>query len=511
MGNKHDEHPHSITNRHEGRLIPARAAQTAFTPRADLTYRLIEGISLTDADAAQSLLSGAILRDCQFRNVNFRRCDLDGCRMERCSFVGCDFLNDEFRAVNIAGSSFEGCSLAGAFFSDATVIDTAFRDSSFELLNATSTSFLECAFTRCALRGSSITHTRYERCSFEGMLLGDCTFLYNILAACKFADCGITIESLGMLYGLDQDALAAMNLVYLGAALPPEFPRDPRSLRAFYLERKWYFGASIIAISARLASTLYCVRSCLATIADRYAAGHALSIDEIRFLSQLLIELDRSSRLPVQSCLDVLSTTRAILDARPTAPNLGVGRDLTALRELSSTAHMHMLGMFDRLEEAIPPDAFMSAVPMAIHAEFEVQPRVELTQVLREIANALGAAADLEVRYERSGSFETLLIAPAKIAAAFLLLLYLVNGLVIQITILKGRIQQLTHRQLPKQYQDIVRTTANPVPDLLRKPLTRIFELIPHMPWTESEDLGGLSEHNIRSIRVSEPEGTKKE
>ena len=62
-------------------VIHSRAeAETALvlSPHSDFTYKLLENQRFQKRDSRQSLFNGAMVRNCEFLEIDFSRCDFEG-------------------------------------------------------------------------------------------------------------------------------------------------------------------------------------------------------------------------------------------------------------------------------------------------------------------------------------------------------------------------------------------------------------------------------------------------
>lgn len=470
-------------------------------PRADLTYRTFEGLTLTDRSLERSLLTGALFRSCIFSNVELRRCDLDGTRIEGCQFTGCSFENVDLRSSTIVRSTFKNCNFDEALISDCTFFESALEQTS---LSAT---ISECSFTAshlvdCSLEGASFLQSRFDHSVIQRMTLGDCTFLYNIMKECTFSEVRINAESLGMVYGLTPENVAEMGLVYLGQDQRILVSENLAALVETYETRRWYFGVAVMRMNFRLTSTVYAIAEYLKTL----KAGGALKRDEVGFFARVLEDLAGDHRLPLMSCITAIEIVNDLLGRTPSGePDQQKQAEL--LRSLSGRLMMTLAKLLDLFEERrLPVDDFGTDREIQLDLRFRSRPALAASALLKQIARVSGLPVDGSSRTldTRTGSYIEIVRTTLLSAVALQTFLYLLNGSIVQITELRARLKVLAKRRLPAPYRTSALQPAQNLPPSLVGPVRKLLAHSTGLDWLEDPNLRGYDASNLIEGSISD-------
>jgi hypothetical protein len=474
----------------------------AFEPRSDLRFRLIDGLTVHDRSVLASAFSGTVLRDCRFVNVEFARSDLDGMRIERCHFAGCDLSRIDLRSSIVSNSEFTDSSLESADLLDTAFIETTFRNVSFTRTSTHGAHFERCTLSRSPLDGASWTLCALRDCVFDEMLLGDCTFMYNVMKGCTFTASSADVECIGMVYGLSRENMTSLRYLYDGEE--QEIPDDAdviALLAALYAERRWGVGVMVMRLNFGLTSRVYAIREYFRWLTDGLAAEMVVKTEEIDFLGMLFRDLRASRALPllnVAECIDVLNgpVAASIAHLSDTRAYELIGRFAGSLQGIL----VQMLDEFER-ERIRVPGRGAADRPLVVRATFDERPALPLSALLRDVALASG----LPVGYEsvtvetRAGSFIELVATSVVSVLGLQILLVLLNGCVIQATELKERVRRFMAPVAPLEYRALARQPRQITPQLAHS-FEALSAYVLRQPWFGRYDLGGFSTDNFRAL-----------
>jgi uncharacterized protein YjbI with pentapeptide repeats len=284
-----------------------------FSRRSDLTYRRIESVTVSGADMYMSLLTGSLIRGCEFNKVLFNRSDLDGVRVERTTFIECDFTNCDIRSSLFVGCKFESCTFTGAFIDDCQLQGCELVGCNFERATLTNCDLLKSTLNACEVPQTSILHNKLYSCTVADMNFGDCTILYVILRDCQLTGISISAECVGGIFGVTREQLDQANIFYLGEH--EQVPPDADLLALIYeqyWQRKWHIGQLVFNLNFGLVSTIEAFNAYLSLSYKRFAEFGFVKGDELEFVGDLLEELAYLERLPLLSALKVLEWCTAL-------------------------------------------------------------------------------------------------------------------------------------------------------------------------------------------------------
>jgi hypothetical protein len=88
-------------------------------------------------------------------------------------------------------------------------------------------------------------------------------------------------------------------------------------------------------------------------------------------------------------------------------------------------------------------------------------------------------------------------------------ILFLGNGILIQLQQAQARIRQLQKKRTPKKFLVLARQGQQPVPKIFREPLNRLLRYALGLPWIHSDNLGGLDSRNLQAVELESTEEKK--
>jgi len=238
-----------------------------FHQRADLTYRTIENLTISKADAFQSLFTGSLLRKARFQEVIFSRSDLDGIRAERCEFSDCDFSLCDIRSSHFTKCAFINCKLSDCYVDACEFVEYELAKCSFQNSSVTHSIFSNTKLDKCELGRSTQLHNRYYDCTIEQTTLGDCTFLYAIFRDCTLVNVILNAESVGAILGLTRKQVSESPSIYLGEVQGRLSPADDvaKLFMAEYQKRRWYLGELVLNLNFGSSSIIEALEGILQT------------------------------------------------------------------------------------------------------------------------------------------------------------------------------------------------------------------------------------------------------
>lgn len=267
--------------------------------RGDFTYQLIRNLNIEGRSFARSLWAGAILKDCHFTRTDFSKSDFAGTKFINCTFIECNLEPDELRSCLLQDCLFEDCNLAGLHSISSQFRSCQFRNCDMQRLTLRESYLQNCQFENSPMPRSSITLNRFEGCSFVNQTLGDATILFVFFVECSFRDCTFNAESVGFSFGLSREALAGMQLIYLGDQQAPPDEMDVISLLIdSYKARRWFLGVCLLQLNFSVTPDIVALRAYLDALGFDAKRNGRLDLDEVTFFVMVLEELGNQKRLP---------------------------------------------------------------------------------------------------------------------------------------------------------------------------------------------------------------------
>lgn len=473
-------------------------------PHKEYMYRVFEDFELGARDLTQSLFTGSLWRSVRATETCFRRSDFDGMQLENCVFQKADLWNADIRSTSFVNCRFTECRFDDALIDSCSFDKCSFDKCSFGSAAVKHSFFAECRFAALTLAKSSFTMCRIEDSTLSDAELADCTFLYVILWHCALTRVSANIESLGTVFGIAKEDLARITFVHLGVDAVPVFPDDlPGALARTYEAHRWALPLAISRINFGLTATAYAISEYLSEIGHLIASGRRAPREELIFLVDVFEVLRERDRLPLV-CLIQLGE---LLHAMPeTLETHRAGQRLTQSTMSALAARIGSLtkAAIDHLAGALIGLELNDHSPLLVECHYDHKPATDLAVLVSEATNTADLNNGPMPRRvaTRCGSYIEVLQLTIGSAFALQVLLYAINGILIQLIEMKERVRVLKSKRSPKEFQLIARSEHQSIPAALRHPLRKLLDFAGAGSWIKQPDLGGLDERNLRHVAL---------
>jgi uncharacterized protein YjbI with pentapeptide repeats len=503
MADNNDPRETSLSRFIEGTLSPSEIG-SYFHERSDLTYKTFRNLNVSGAHAYRSLFTGSLFQNCQFDSAVFSRSDLDGIRAEITSFAKCDFTTCDIRSSHFSGCTFQECKFNNTFIDDCFYDECKFVECTFNGASLTNCRFQNSLLRKCPLTEATFLHNRMQKTRISEMVLGNCTILYSILADCTLINVTINAESIGALLGLTRAQLEQSKIIYLGQLqVVPADSDIVRLLAEEYSRRKWSIEQLVVNLNFDLASVLGSFDQYLSDRYARFVENGFVKGDEIRFLTDILVELASHDRLPLLTALDVLEWCGRLEVALSQKSN----STADSIVALASRCILLINSMVDKVSAELlwpAPDQFDA--PVYLRVIFNKKPELALTETLNSIkqVSLLPIAKPSSLLDAQLGSYIEVVNTSIYTVFAFRLFLFVLNGCVIQATELKARINVFKKRRAPKSYTELAMgLRQQPLLSMVEE-LKNLSQYAKQLNITQSPSLGGYDASNIQTLEVSD-------
>lgn len=427
---------------------PARSGadiHSKWSDKSDFTGEALIGISLEDRAARQSLFSGTLFRDCSFRGCDFSRSDFEAAVFESCKFSNCNFSVADFRSVEAVQTIFEGCSFQQGSVRSSRYSACEFRECVFELQTFEENDLEETTLVNCNFHRATLLHCRFERTHFERTDLSDCTSQYHLFMECGFDRCGFNAESVGLTFGLSTDNLDALTLVWRGTSLEHSSGAIlVRDLLTTYEARHWPFLAAMLSLNFGLLTPIESFDRVFLSVAGERNGRRAVGADELRFLSRVIEQLSRQSRLPFLSIARGLETSCTVAEGA----HRHIGDALKMLiHGLKDAEHAELAAMetsLEPLENKPPSDELL------VSFIFDTKPAISFSNWLGGLhrSSLLPGYAPRLIE-TRSGSYIEMLSLSVATLSSVLICLSMIERIVERVIYIRARGKILFSPQLP--------------------------------------------------------------
>jgi hypothetical protein len=479
-----------------------RSDASRLQPHADLTYTRLEGVEVVGASVYQSIFTGSLLRDCTFREVDFRRADLDACRFEQCRFIGCDFSASDIRFATFAGCDFQGCKLNGAVIRECSFEDVKISQSSFVNAVLDGDVFVRSVMEDCGLTKSSYVHGRSQACTYRNIDFDDCSFLYQTMIDCEFTQCAVSVEYVGLVFGLTPQNLASFRYYFIGERRSRRIrPSDLGILLDEYAKRGWAIGLAILRMTLEATSVVYAISEYIRFLETARQAAMRSRREELGFLVAVMTELARQERLPLLACW--LLAQLLAREAQVLQGGLIDEVERGGLDVLHTRVQRLAISIAERVEETNPfRRGTVGDATVALRLTFERHPTVDIVRLIKDCVHAAGDSNSIHPRVVavRDGSVIVWLVLSTIAFVSLRRLIAAITGCVQEVGRLTLSMQMAA---LIYEARSTDRTPSSGLATrddgaaILRK-LHRIMIFAASLRWLSDPNLGGLGRDNLK-------------
>lgn len=474
-------------------------------PSMDLTNRIIEQIRIAGLNIQQSLLNGTLMRRGAVCCTDLSRSDLEACRFEQVHFDRVRFDTTDIRSTVFSKCTFTGCSFFDSYVDDVVFVDCTIEDTDFASSVFTGNELTNCKLTRVSFKETSNILCSYRGVAFSNMTLGDCTFQMHILVRCSFDNVRMNIDSLGYLYGISESDVGNLTFLFLGIPQPTDQVSGLIAhIIAEYEARNWNFALWVARINFRLSSVVHGLHQLLTILVGKCVAGERPVKNEVVFFEHLLNELSSDGRLPLLSVVEIVDEIGNL----PRRADSGL--TTSALQELNRVANGQLVRLESMLSTFVellsPINASASDRVLTAQLTFHKQPTIATAKLINDLASETRTPLVRPTRLVQihRGSVIEVLETSLYAMVLFGVLLYLIEGTVIQLTSLKERIRVLARRDTAPAFRLNALLPNQPLPDHLVVSLRSICEYVAKNPVLEDKNLGGFGKDNLQSVDVLE-------
>jgi uncharacterized protein YjbI with pentapeptide repeats len=427
-----------------GGVVPTNPS-AALSDKTDVTGQIYDRFTSSEGSTCQSLLQGTIFRRCHFSRWNFSRSDFSAVAFEACIFEDCDFSSAEFRSIEVSETKFIRCT-----FDDGLVQMSQFLNCVFLSCQMLRQTFQENTLSECILdevnfKKSNLSNCKFVRTEFRRTDLSDCTALYHIFDHCRFTDCGLNPELVGLSFGLTLQNLAEIRLVWLGDPIssssnkPEEIAHD---LAVTFHQREWGLSVPILELNFGLTLPLRGMITIFQAITKMVTSKQLVNGADIRFVATIVERLSQMGRLPFLAIVRGLDLAVELSQLRGGSTEPIVRPLYHALKDAETSE----LGALSELQQYL--SVIAAAPDLVIGFVFDERPLYPLGPWLEALATAFGLPRP-EFKACRTGSYVEMFTMTPLLLGSVAASLSMVERIVDRVIILRAKAQILTAKKMP--------------------------------------------------------------
>ncbi len=471
MLEKKDDGVLTPTESAAGRRIDSTdAAADVLKSREDLSYQFFDGVELSNIVARQSLFNGVLFRNCTISDSDFSRSDFEGARFENCTLTNVSFETADIRSTKFAKTILRSCT-----FRSAAVSDNLFSDSEIASCEFEDGSILNCIFDNCIVqevknRTAAWLHTTFIKTRLESVSFTDCTSIYAIYDRCSFKDVVINADSLGLTFGITESNLKDLNFGFLGQKYDSGMSPGIESFLEQYKNRNWRIHSLILSLNFKTKDKQTILQMLLEELRTQIKNRRSAKKDDLEFIFRIMSFLESKQQLPFSSAIfayDIFAELSFEVDKR------SLENIIVEIGEQKSNYIVN--SMYESLMLALNPILDIEQTE-TIEAKitYRSKPKTTTLEYVDKVFLIAEPESSETILVEaREGSWIEIIRMTVESLFAFYVALYLVNGCLVQLTMMRARSKNLIAKRLPPKFLQAASSPSHDLPkgysDILQK------------------------------------------
>jgi len=421
----------------------------------------------------QSFFKGSIFRDCLIENVIFDRSDLDGVHFENCIINNSTFLNTDIRSSIFSKTKVTNCAFDLSFINGVLINECEFVKCSFQSAHISDNIVVNSKFCNNDYTGCTQILMQYSLTEFHNEPLCDCSYYQIVFENCIFSETIINVDSLGQTFGLKVIDIENMKYVIRGKALGEPKANIIDVVKDIYKKMGWEFYHGIFLLNIETDKTYVNLVNIFDILFDKVTNCDYIIKDDIFFLKNIIIILERNNRLPLFALMYGLNRIQDIIINYNTLSSYKLLGD--ALNILHNDMSIIMESMLDKFLSQSIGFSDEEIVTFKIRTKDSISVRTSdiINNIIETYCDDYINEA-IFVKYERGSIIEIIITA---VSSVFLLQLFIfgVNGCLIQLTETKERLKVLVGKNKANTYTKIAKLPSQNMPPYLKNILTKVF------------------------------------
>ena len=483
---------------------PLRAKGVELSASADISYQIFDKRDIFQQNAHRSIFKGTIFRDSQVKESDFSRADFEGTRFEDVIFINVKFDDADLRSCFFSGCRFVGCSFLGAHIHENILMLCNYESSSFESSSITRSRFTGCTFKGTKFSKSVSYLNVYSNCTFNKTGYLHCTLSLCVFNCCKYNLFSIKAESLCYLYGISWENLANINVYFQYNKI--ELPYKSLLLKQFTAEllgRRWYYPAILIKFAYDEAPLFSRICDLVDGVVFLSSHGVLINSDELSFFQLIIEVLAENDSLPLYSLYYVITSLNTVeFDTPKPADEMCLANLRSMHAKFFLLFNSQVNNFWDDYRAMMPgfePDRIIK-----VRISFKKKPRLSPENLINDIVSHVGITVAIRTGLiaDNLGSWEAILVTSLASVFTLYLLLFAINGCLVQATEIKARWKTLTDRNLPAEYKKVSLSPRQILPKPYSDVVNKLLNYVGRSIEKDAETLGDYSNDNINEINV---------
>ena len=430
----------------------------------EFTYKEYKNRHIENQQAIQSLFNGSTFINCDINYCDFSRCDFDGVKFSNTSIQHTIFNNTDMKSVYWYNCTFTKCGFTDSYIDNNYFSNCSFESCVFSKAAVLNNEFHGNCFIRSNLQGSMFTLNKFIETSFSQMKLGDCSFYKQIMYKCKYHNVAMNADSLGQIYGLTPNDIEKINYVFLGKGLGNLNKENYQILEDAFEKKQWFFQRIFLEHNINRICDFTLIISIANYLYDSVKNNKVLNSDDVHFFYFVIEFLAEQQHLPLFALIYAYQKLYLTMSSMDTAKFQNkIIKEL--LINLQYTVH-ERIEYFASETKCFDSDEY---IEIEIHYENKNDYIINFANLFNEYNQLMGIQSINPAKLlktEKGSIIEYIGITLACIFS-FQLVIYGINGILIQAIQLKSNIKLLKSKKPPKKILDLSKKGQQIQPDFI--------------------------------------------
>lgn len=226
----------------------------------------------------RSNIENTHIQNCTFDDCDFSRSNLINLRITDCRFVNCKFLNADLGFCKFSNCTFKDCDFSLSEIENANFFKVAFWGAKFISSRLANSTFMDVTFTNVDLNGSTTKFNCFEESTWTNSVFGNCTIDYNVALRCKFIATKMNLETLGSVWGIQEEDLENITFLSLGREIADNRQDIYHNYDKYLLKKRLCLEAFTFHVSLKKEDIYDNSEQLLNSLDKRYVDGQYLSL-----------------------------------------------------------------------------------------------------------------------------------------------------------------------------------------------------------------------------------------
>ncbi len=397
----------------------------------------------------RSNIQNVHIQNCIFNNCDFDRSSLTNLRIANCSFCSCKFLNADFSFCKLSNCIFNDCDFSLSEIENNIFFKSDLSSTQFVGSRITDNTFKETSFSEIDLSGSTTKFNCFEESIWTDSTFGNCTIDYNVAIRCKFLKTKMNLETLGSVWGIQENELKNITFLSLGRELVESKEKIYINYNQYLIEKGLCLEMFTFQVSLKKENIFSSLEQLLNSLDERNSQEQYLSPDELRYFYEILKTMRKESILPLLVLKEILLFYNDLVHNFSTDDNYYE----TILMFYNNICLIYNSMTHELLsyQKELPNNN----VEYQVKITFKEKPKQDIVKVFNELYQYvynISSAPNIQFVKDASGSYIVWVIMPLVVLAAFNIGTLLLTGGVKHLIKLRASTEVLFSKKLPRKY-----------------------------------------------------------